>query len=185
MNEIWKDIYFIENGVEWDYRGLYQVSNFGRVKSFHNGKEKIMKLKKTSNNYLYVQLRKNNKVKNFRVHRLVAHMFIKGYFVNAQVNHIDENKTNNHVSNLEWCTREYNINYGTRNEKHSETRKNKPHGKASKLISRYDLNLNLIDTKYCFEFIEDGFIGSSILYCCSGKQLQHKGYIFKYHEEVE
>lgn len=114
--EIWKDIYFVENGVEYDYRGLYQVSTHGNIKSlYQNGKERILKLDKNEKGYLRTNLYKNGKIKKFRVHRLVAHMFLTdSYFENAQVNHKDENKENNHVSNLEWCDNKYNNNYGTR-----------------------------------------------------------------------
>lgn len=113
--EVWRDVYFIENGIEYDYRGLYQVSNYGRVKSLgKNGNEKIRLLYTGKQGYKSIDLWKNGKRKNFFVHRLIAHMFIEGYFENAQVNHKDENKENNHLSNLEWCDSKYNNNYGTK-----------------------------------------------------------------------
>lgn len=129
MSEVWKDIYFVENGEIFDYRGLYAVSNFGRVKSFHNGKEKILKPGNTGG-YEIVNLCKNSKQKSFYIHRLVAHIFLTGCFDGAEVNHKDENKTNNHVSNLEWCTSKYNNNYGTRNERASESIKEAYHNKS-------------------------------------------------------
>lgn len=120
-NEIWRDIYFVENGVEYDYRGFYQVSTDGRVKSLidnHRQKrEKILKLD-NYNGYDRIDLCKNGKCKRFKVHRLVAHMFVKGYFNGAIVNHKDENPSNNHFSNLEWCTNEYNTRYGTIGKRH-------------------------------------------------------------------
>lgn len=184
--EIWKDIYFIENGIEWDYRGLYQISNYGNVKSLGNGdsnrsKERILK-PFFNGDYLQIDLRKNNKRKTFKIHRLVAHMFIEGYFDGAEVNHKDENAENNHISNLEWCTREYNVNYGTRNKRTGEANKNKPK-KNSKLIARYSLDGELIDIKYQYEYTQMGFEQRNVSACCNGKRKTHKGYIFKYHEK--
>ena len=114
--EIWKDIYFIENGTIWDYRGLYKVSNEGRVKSLekidksgHLRQEKIMN-NINSNGYKRIGLRKNNKQKYFSIHRLVAHMFLDGYFDGAEVDHIDTDPSNNRVDNLRWVTRKENQN---------------------------------------------------------------------------
>lgn len=107
--EIWKDIE--------GYEGLYQVSNEGRVKSFWSGKEKILK-QHNCKGYLEVGLyKKEDKQKYKLIHRLVAETFIPNPNNLPQINHKDENKTNNSVDNLEWCSRSYNINYGSRNEK--------------------------------------------------------------------
>ena len=130
MDEVWKDIYFIENGIEYDYRGLYQVSNFGRVKSLGNGnsnfsKERILKAGKHKSGYLNVILCKNSKQKNFKVHRLVAFMFINGYFDGAEVDHIDTDKTNNNVDNLRWCTKIVNQNNPLTLKHLSEAKKGK------------------------------------------------------------
>ena len=116
MDEIWKDIYFIENGTEYDFCGLYQVSNFGNIKSLIGNRgqkrEKILKARSICG-YRFVCLCKNTKQTQFLIHRLVAHVFLSdSYFEGAEVNHKDENKTNNCVDNLEWCDRKYNCNYG-------------------------------------------------------------------------
>ena len=111
MDEIWKD--------KKNYEGHYQVSNFGRVKSIKFGKEKILK-QSIRHGYYCVVLSKNGILKNYFVHRLVAEAFIDNPDNLPQVNHKDECKTNNIVSNLEWCDRKYNINYGTRTEKCSK-----------------------------------------------------------------
>lgn len=94
-----------------DYEGLYEVSNLGRVRSLiSNGL--ILKQSKDKNGYHVVSLKR----KSFRVHRLVAIAFIPNPNDLEQVNHKDEDKSNNTVHNLEWCDTKYNINYGTRNE---------------------------------------------------------------------
>ena len=112
MIEIWKNIQ--------GYEGLYQISNLGRVKSLHYNKEKILKPNKYGAGYYGVALSKNNKHKRYSIHRLVAIAFIPNPNNLPQVNHKDEDKTNNRVDNLEWCTNEYNMNYGTRNERANE-----------------------------------------------------------------
>lgn len=130
MEEIWKDIYFIENGVIWDYRGLYQVSNLGNVRSL-NYKGQIGIIHNISpgrkkSGYLYVHLVKNKQIKNHHVHRLVAYMFIENDDPKhkVEVNHINEfEKDNNCVENLEWATSKYNQNYGTKIKRQSDKMK--------------------------------------------------------------
>ena len=121
MKEEWRDIK--------GYEGLYQVSNLGRVKSLIRGTgnqfrfskvEVILKPHLTKKGYFRLSLSKNNKRKSFQVHRLVAEAFIPNPNNYPQVNHKDENKTNNCVDNLEWCTNKYNCNYGNHGEKISK-----------------------------------------------------------------
>lgn len=103
--EIWKNI----SG----YEG-YMVSNLGRVKSLNynkTGKPQILKNKKLNNGYLRVHLYKDRKVKCYLVHRLVADAFIPNPNNLTEVNHINEDKTDNRVDNLEWCDRVYNATY--------------------------------------------------------------------------
>ena len=95
------------------YEGKYQISNFGRVKSLKYGKERIRNVCKDRHGYLTINLYKEGKVKNFRVHRLVAEAFISNPNNYPCVNHKDENPTNNYVDNLERCTVKYNNTYGT------------------------------------------------------------------------
>lgn len=118
--EIWKDIE--------GYEGLYQVSNMGNVKSLNykrSGKERLLKPRKNKLGYMFVGLYKDNKPKNFRVHRLVAMTFLENPNNLSCVNHKDENPSNNHVDNLEFCTHEYNMNYGTIKERKSKKMKGK------------------------------------------------------------
>lgn len=115
--EEWRDII--------GYDGLYQVSNLGRIKrlsrtivsnnrSQFSVKEKILKLGTHKRGYKTIMLHKNKKHKLWLVHRLVALNFIPNPNNLPQINHKDEDKTNNCVENLEWCTNEYNAHYGTR-----------------------------------------------------------------------
>lgn len=119
--EEWKDIQ--------DYKGIYQVSNLGRVKRLAyeiknpspraNGsilkfKEHLLTPRIITHGYLSVMLYKKGIPKNFKIHRLVAQHFIPNPKDLPEVNHKDEDKTNNNVENLEWCTHRYNSRYGTR-----------------------------------------------------------------------
>ena len=200
MKEVWKDLYFKDKGKEYNFIGLYQVSNTGKIKSlkrtvsFGHGyriiEEKILKPRIDSKNkYLLVNLSKNRINKNFLVHRLVAHMFVDGYFENADINHKDENTLNNNADNLEWCTRKHNINYGNHNKNMVKTRKENGifkginHPNLGSLIERWDKQGNLLDMKYQFEYVKMGFLSSSITNCCKGKYKTHKGFIFKYHKD--
>lgn len=167
MIEEWKDIE--------GYEGLYQVSNLGRVKR-SKGKymksERILMLFINTPGYLQVMLCKNNKCKKFTVHRLVANAFIPNPENKPQVNHIDEDKTNNKVSNLEWVTAKENVNHGTRNER------------SSKKIKAIDIaNGEWNDYKSISECARElGLHQSSISICLKGKRKTSGGYTFKYKE---
>lgn len=107
--EIWKPVK--------GYEGLYEVSNAGRIKSVCAGRWKttiIRKLVVDKDGYLTVNLKSNGKYRCLKVHRIVAEAFISNPDKLPQVNHIDENKQNNAVSNLEWCTCKYNNNFNDR-----------------------------------------------------------------------
>ena len=111
MKEIWKDIE--------GYEGRYKVSNKGRV--YDNKLDKFIGYE--SLGYMCVALCKDKKQKKCRVHRLVAQAFIPNPDNLPGINHKDENKTNNCVENLEWCTVKYNTNYGTSIQRQKETKK--------------------------------------------------------------
>ena len=114
-NEEWKDIK--------EYEGLYQISNYGRVKSLYHNKERILKPHLTKTNYYQIGLSKNGITKQHYIHRLVAKAFVQNDDIDNKtiINHKDENQKNNHYTNLEWCTQEYNINYGTRTQRQVKT----------------------------------------------------------------
>ena len=112
MQEIFKNL---------DFLGFpnYVVSNLGYVQNIKT--LRILKMKEEKNGYLSLNLSYNNTVKKFKIHKLVALAFIpipqELKNCNLQINHIDENKLNNYVTNLEWVTSSININHGTRNER--------------------------------------------------------------------
>ena len=155
------------------YEGLYEVSNWGRVKSLKFGKEKILKPQKDKDGYLCVTLYKNNNQCQFKVHRLVAEAFIDNSDNLPCVNHKDECKTNNIVSNLEWCDRKYNVNYGSRNKRAAE--------KLSKIVLQYDLNGNFIkEWKSTRECDRNGYNHSAVAACCRGELKTYKGFLWEY-----
>ena len=103
------------------YEGLYEVSSYGRVRSLDKYdsmnrflRGRILRLFTDGLGYLRAQLYSNSKRKSFLVHRLVAQAFIPNPDNLPQVNHRDENPSNDNVDNLEWCDGKYNVNYGTR-----------------------------------------------------------------------
>ena len=165
MDEIWHDI----DG----YEGLYQISNKGRVKSLYKGSERILKPRDNGRGYLRVQLTKENTSKHIRVHRLVARAFIPNPYNLPEINHIDENKKNNSVENLEWCDRRYNVNYGTRNER------------VSRKILQYSKSGEFIREWQGAREVERvlGIDNSHINACCRGKLKSAYGFIWKYKEK--
>lgn len=124
QTEIWKDIK--------NYEGLYQVSNFGRIRSLdkliddYRGKEvRLIKGKVLKpfnrNGYYVISLTKNKKRNNYSVHRIVAQTFIKNVDNKPYINHLDYDRHNNRVDNLEWCTQKENINWSIVNMKKMRT----------------------------------------------------------------
>lgn len=164
------------------YDGLYMVSNLGRVKSLNynkTGEEKIMTPSVYTGGYLRVKLAKNKKRKLYLVHRLVAMAFIPNPDNLPYINHKDENPANNCADNLEWCTHEYNINYGTRIEK---VVKKTTNDKRSKRVVQYSLDGTAIKVWPSSHEIERqlGFRHGNITNCCRGRQNTAYGYIWQY-----
>ena len=95
--------------------GLYQVSDSGEIKNSNTGR--VLKPEYSNKGYACVHLRKDGKTKKHRLHRLIALTFIPNPSNLPEVNHKDENKANNMISNLEWCDRKYNTHYGTAYER--------------------------------------------------------------------
>ena len=169
-NEEWKDIP--------EYEGLYQASNLGRVKSLkkpYGLKEKILKQQLVCG-YYQVHLHKNSIEKNYLVHRLVFEAFNGPIPEGLQVNHINEIKTDNSLSNLNLMTCKENINFGTRNERVAN--------KCSKPVLQYDLQDILIKEYQSVIQVEreTGFANGNIVNCCKGRYKQAYGYKWKYKE---
>ena len=122
MNEIWKPIENFNN---------YEISNLGNVRNITTGK--ALKGFDDGWGYLQVRLYKAGKGYTKFIHRLVAENFIPNPENYLCVNHRDEDKVNNAVSNLEWCSHEYNNNYGTRNERIGEAMLGEKNHKAKKV----------------------------------------------------
>lgn len=177
------------------YEGLYQVSNYGRVKSlerkniFYCGlrkehlerptKEKFLNYNKSNRGYLQVCLTKNGKSKTYTVHRLVAKAFLPNLKNKKQVNHIDGNKENNNIDNLEWVT-------SSENNKHAFiTGLNKPHNMRK--VNQYDLQGNFIKQwNSITDFLKENSLNlknSNITTCCKGKRKNAYGFIWKYADE--
>ena len=186
-NEIWKPIE--------GYEGLYEVSSLGNVRSLGNGnstcslrkRTKVLYQGKHRLGYKNVSLCKNSKPKMHYVHRLVATAFIPNPNNLPEVNHKDEDKTNNCVENLEWCTREYNINYGVRTEKQIQ-HPNSMCGRIgkknhnSKPINQYTKDGKFIEMwDSCMDVQRElNFNNANINKCLIGIYKSAYGYIWKY-----
>lgn len=176
-NEEWRNIVCYPN---------YQVSNLGRVKSLHykkSNEERILKSFKLSNGYLQINLCKEGKMKTCYTHRLIAEAFIPNPNNLPQINHKDECKENNTVENLEWCTSEYNNNYGTKKQRTiNSTDYSKIAEKKSKEVIQCDLEGNEIARFPSTIEIERlfGFSCGNISKCCNGKLKTAYGYIWRY-----
>lgn len=149
MEEIWKDI--------MGYEGYYQVSNLGNVRSldrvitYSNGsnvltKGKVMAQNVCGRGYKQIHLKMNGKRKPFNVHRLVAQAFIPNPNNLPQINHINEDKTDNRVDNLEWCDNRYNNTYNNIQFKRPNKRR--------KTILQLDLDGNLVREWFSIREIE-------------------------------
>ena len=184
----------ILNGKQIEGYPNYTIFKDGRI--LNTKKNRFLKPIVQANGYTHVELFNEHGSKQFTVHRLVASAFIENPNNYPVINHKDENHSNNHASNLEWCTHKYNQNYGTciqrrvaHTDYQSEKRKQicrengKKRGKTvcqySKdgiLISRYDSTMDA--------FRKTGINPSHIGECCRGKRYKTVGgYIWKYENE--
>ncbi|HEM9258124.1 TPA: HNH endonuclease [Streptococcus agalactiae] len=175
MNEVWKDIPIV--------KGYYQVSNLGRVRSIGrtvNAKQRTRKTKgrilkqSLSSGYAIVTLSVNGLRKSIRVHRLVAEAFIPNPINKRTINHIDENKLNNRVDNLEWATDKENANHGNRTTKSSLGR--------CKPVEQFTLEGEFINT---FDSIKSASMKTGIssqrtTATAMGHQKQTHGYKWRY-----
>lgn len=163
MEEIWKDIK--------NYENLYQVSNLGNVRSLKYNHTNETKLLTPENNWGY--LRYQLKGKHYRAHKLVAMTFIPNPNKLTQINHIDGNKHNNRVENLEWCTAKENTNHALQNglvDMHKIIMKDK---KTNKTIKIFD---NILELRKNIKLKGYGHIYC----CCNGKRKSAYGYRWEY-----
>lgn len=162
------------------YEGLYQISNFGRVKSFYFKNLRILKPHKVKG-YSNVELYKNKKKKQFYIHRLVMENFCPIENMNVlDVNHKDEDKSNNHISNLEWMTHKDNLNYGSRAEKARMKMQGKNSSRSKKV--------RCIEKDVIYEALREaerqlGIPATNISKACKGKIKTAGGYHWEYVEE--
>ena len=180
------------------FEGLYKVSNLGKILSLNyrnTGKAELLNPGETSNGYFQVVLSKNGKTKTCKVHRLIAETFLENPENLPEVNHKDEDKTNNFVflnedgsvdkekSNLEWKTHRGNCNHGTRNERVAKANTN---GKCSKKVLQLSFSGELIrEWPSAMECERNGFNHSAVVDCCNGKRKSHKGFRFMYAEDYK
>ena len=166
--EEWRDIK--------GYEGKYQISNLGRVKSLNyhrENREKILSNTPSKDGYLQVNLYKEGKRKPYSIHRLVALHFIPNPNNYEEVNHKDENKQNNTVNNLEWCTHKHNINYGTAKERMIKTQKINGKNKGSKHSKSRKVKCITTDKEFnCLKEASEYYnvAYQNISACCRGKQ---------------
>lgn len=171
--EEWKDIK--------GYEGLYQVSDWGRVKSLdrfietskgiRHYKEKILKtyLAGTNKDYHYIKLHKDGITKSFEIHRLVAEAFIPNPENKPQVDHISGKKNDNSVWNLRWATQPENLN--------NENTKQYNNPKLSNQLYQYTLDDELVRIWPSLgEAVRNGFDKRALQRCCSGIRKKHKGH---------
>ena len=156
MNEIWVNIPHYKD---------YQVSNYGNVRHITNKKIHYYKLHKDTRGYIQVPIKKNKKMKMFLVHRLVAEAFIPNPNNYKEINHIDEDKTNNNVDNLQWCDRQYNNDYS-----------------LSKPVLQFDKKkLKIAEYKSISEASrQTGINLTQISRCCRNKAKMANGYIWRF-----
>ncbi len=172
LHEQWVDII--------GYEGLYLISNHGRIASHHRDKLRILHPTiHRMNKYSYVNLCRKGIVKTFRVHVLVAKHFLPNPNCLLEVNHKDEDKSNNRVDNLEWCTRTYNVNYGTAQQRRVEKQ-------ITKSVMQYSKNGEYVCTypSITAASLILGISISHIVKCCKRKKPSAGGFVWRYTTEV-
>ena len=172
--EIWKPVK--------GYEGFYEVSSYGNVRSLswsRTGIAKNMYLKKHNRGYLQVELANRDSKKMFLVHRLVAEAFIPNPNGLPLINHINEDKCDNRVENLEWCTQSINMRKYADN--HWVGRKRQPY-KHTRPIRQMFKNGETVKEWDCVNDIKHklGYRDSHITDCCNGIRKSAYGFIWQY-----
>lgn len=194
MEEIFKEIE--------GYESKYLISNYGRIKSknYHNtGRDEFLKIQTNRNGYQHISIWYKGETKMYSIHRLVWKTFKGEIPEGYEVNHMDENPSNNRLDNLNLLTHKENMNWGTciermasklKGRKHSEETKQKMskagkgryNEKNCKVVLQYDLNDNLIkEWPSGMEINRQlGFSRGSIAECCKGIRKTANGFKWKY-----
>ena len=168
--EVWK---FIDD--------RYQISNYGNFRKNYKNKIKNIKVYENSNGYLKAKIYKNCKYKHKMVHRLVAKAFIPNPNNYPVINHIDGNKKNNKVNNLEWCTYRYNSIHA---KEHGLLKNNIIYAIEAKKkpVNQYDIEGHIIkkwnSVKDASETLKIN--PSNICYVCKSKRKTAGGFVWKY-----
>lgn len=158
------------------YDTLYEVSNFGRVRTRRNGvlgyqnEYRMVEPRDNGKGYLAFNWKVGGRQKTAYVHRLVAEAFIPNPEKLEDVNHKDENKENNHVDNLEWVSHRYNCNYGNRNVKTAH--------KNSKPVICLETGVKYESATSAAEQL--GICVTSITNCLNGRSKSCMGYHWRY-----
>lgn len=181
MEEIWKDVS--------EYEGLYQVSNYGRVKSLGNGnsnasKERILKPFANKDGYLHVCFYKDGNRKHYSVHRLVLTTFNPvENMENLDIDHINTTRSDNRLENLNWCNHKENCNNPLSKINYSEAQKGKIGVKCHNSISIVKLTRDgeLVEVYgSTYEAERSRFNNGHITECIKGKRKTHHGYRWEY-----
>lgn len=183
-HEEWRDII--------GYEGFYQISSLGNVRSLSRTywfgqnhlaqkrtKDIIMSSRKDKDGYLTVSLSKNGKRKNYKIHRLVAYHFLSNPYNYPEVNHKDECRTNNVYTNLEFCTGDYNIHYGSHIARSIKAQHRTP------VVGVSLTNGSKIEYSSINDIKREGkFSSTAICLCCKNKYMskknEYKGYVWRY-----
>lgn len=157
------------------YEDRYAITDTGEV--FSIPRQKYLTQRVDKDGYKYVRLRKvGTKQKFKRIHRLVAEAFLENPNNYTSINHIDENKQNNNVDNLEWCSVQYNTQYSSYKNKGKSFQQKKVVC-IDELHNKISIYPNIGTTRH------DGFTPSSVRYCCKGIYKTHKGCKFMYYDD--
>jgi len=163
------------------FNGKYEVSSLGQIKSLFvkYGKERILKPNTNKQGYLTVSLSKHSEIRTYRVHRIVASVFLDNPENKLHVNHIDGNKLNNTVQNLEWATPLENMTHALENELvNNKNEKNK----RSRVVLQSTMDGVLLKEWPSLGEIKRslGFHHANIIKCCSGKFQSMYGFKWAY-----
>lgn len=166
MEEIWKAIKENEK---------YEISNLGKIRNKKTGR--ILKTSINNKGYERVIIYINKKPKCYYIHKIVANVFLENPNNFKEINHKDENKLNNCVNNLEWCSSKYNANYGTRTKRILKSKE-----KNLKTIIQKNKQGNIIKIwKNILEIQEKTTYNKQCIYrCCIGKYKSYRNYIWEY-----